>query len=196
MTPESLEQFIEFIIEGFKFSSQAITNLAEPLIRNAIKDALKINLESEQIIVHIQLFDWDILENNEKFILPDCIAISRIGTSYHSLIVASADEIDTIYFPISKNKMLVGYKDKKTDIPDNINLLFAENSWDFFIAPNESRENAMLAKSICKTPLAEIKLIVEDVEKRFWKAHFFNEAILFGLISILLKFKNRFMLEN
>lgn len=105
----------------------------EHLIRNAIKDSLKINLESKQFIVHIQLFYLDVIENNEKFILPFCIAISRIGTSYHSLIEASADEIDTIYFPISKNRMLVGYKDNKTEFPDNINLLFVENSWDFLL---------------------------------------------------------------
>lgn len=70
--------------------------------------------------------------------------------------------------------MLVGYKDKKTDIPDNINLFFAENSWDFFIAPNKSRENAMFAKSIRKTPLAEINLIVEDVEKKILEGTLFQ----------------------
>lgn len=78
--------------------------------------------------------------------------------------------------------MLVGYKDNKTEFPDNINLLFVRKFMGFFIAPNESHENHLLAKSIRKTPLAEINLIVEDVEKRFWKAHFFNEAMSFRLI--------------
>lgn len=174
MSPEYLDQFIDFIIEGFKFSSQAITRLAEPLIRTAITDSLKMNLESEQFIVHLQLFDWVLFENNQKFILPDCIAISKSDTSYHSLIGSSADEMDTIYFPISKDKMLVGFKGKKPEIPETINLLFAENSWDFFIAPNESCENAMLAKAIRKKPLAEIKSVVENVETKILQGTLFQ----------------------
>lgn len=70
--------------------------------------------------------------------------------------------------------MLVGYKDNKTEFPDNINLLFVRKFMGFFIAPNESHENLLLAKSIRKTPLAEINLIVEDVEKKILEGTLFQ----------------------
>lgn len=101
------------------------------------------------------------------FVLPDCISVSREGSQYNSLILSSLDDIDTVYCPISYNKMLIGSKTGETEIPENINLIFAENSWDFFISALENKTNETLSKSIRENSILQIRSIFENFEKNY-----------------------------
>lgn len=63
--------------------------------------------------------------------------------------------------------MLIGSKTAETEIPENINLIFAKNSWDFFISAFENKTNETLSKSIREGSTSQIKSILEDLEKNF-----------------------------
>lgn len=112
-------------------------------------------------------FKWSIKKTDEYFVLPDCISVCREGSQYNSLILSSLDDIDTVYCPISHNKMLIGSKTGETEVPENINLIFAENSWDFFISAFKNKTNKTLSKSIRENPISQIRNILEDLEKNY-----------------------------
>lgn len=120
-----------------------------------------------EYINKLKLFKWSIKKTDEYFVLPDCISVSREGSQYNSLILSSLDDIDTVYCPISHNKMLIGSKTGETEVPENINLIFAENSWDFFISAFENKTNETLSKSIRKNPISQIRSILENLEKNY-----------------------------
>lgn len=63
--------------------------------------------------------------------------------------------------------MLIGSKTGETEVPENINLIFAENSWDFFISALKNKTNETLSKSIRENSILQIRSIFEDFEKNY-----------------------------
>lgn len=134
-------------------------------ITNSIMNEKFYNIT--EYINKIKPFKWSIKKIDGYFVLPDCISVSREGSQYNSLILSSLDDIDTVYCPISYNKMLIGSKTGETEVPENINLIFAENSWDFFISAFENKTNETLSKSIRENSISQIKSVLEDLEKNY-----------------------------
>lgn len=134
-------------------------------ILNRVMDETFYN--TTEYINKLKSFKWSIKKTDGYFVLPDCISVSREGSQYNSLILSSLDDIDTVYCPIAYNKMLIGSKTAETEIPENINLIFAKNSWDFFISAFENKTNETLSKSIREGSTSQIKSILEDLEKNF-----------------------------
>lgn len=174
LTDEQVDDTLDSQIEFFKIVFPMMEKSIASSVKKVTNDSIRRDIEPTHFRNALKSFHWSLIESKNDIILPDCISICKMNSEYHSLMGTSLENTDTIYFPISKDKMLVGFKGRKPEIPENINLLFAENSWDFFIAPNDSCENAMLAKSIRKNPLAEINLIVDDVETKILEGTLFQ----------------------
>ena len=136
-------------------------------LNNLINKKNKNIIEAPKIINSLKSFKWVMQKTDGYFVLPDCISVCREGSQYNSLILSSLDDIDTVYCPISYNKMLIGSKTGETEVPENINLIFAENSWDFFISAFKNKTNKTLSKSIRENPISQIRNILEDLEKNY-----------------------------
>lgn len=63
--------------------------------------------------------------------------------------------------------MLIGSKTAETEVPENINLIFAKNSWDFFISAFENKTNETLSKSMREDAISQINREIEDLAKNF-----------------------------
>ena len=113
--------------------------------------ALEQSLAPDLRIEVLKRFDWRTEPDPASgFVLPDCVAISSSeGASYRPLAYAGKDETDTIFMPLSHNRLLVGALGGAIgDVPQTVNKAFVVCSWDCFIARDRTPEFEQLVSKI------------------------------------------------
>ncbi|MCH9051693.1 MAG: DUF4238 domain-containing protein [Proteobacteria bacterium] len=113
--------------------------------------ALEQSLAPDPRTEVLKQFDWRIEQDPASgFVLPDCVAISLSeGASYRPLAYAGKDEMDTIFMPLSHNRLLVGAPGGAIeDVPQTVNNAFVACSWDCFIARDRTPEFEQLVSQI------------------------------------------------
>ena len=113
--------------------------------------ALEQSLAPDPRTEVLKRFDWRIEPGPASgFVLPDCVAISSsAGASYLPLAYAGKDETDTVFMPLSHNRLLVGAPGGAIgDVPQTVNKAFVACSWDCFIARDRTPELEQLVSKI------------------------------------------------
>lgn len=173
LTDKQVDDTLDSQIESFKILFLTMKESIVNLVKQIANAYLKSDIESTSSLTDLKSFHWSLIESKNDIILPDCISICKANSEYHSLMGTSLENTDTIYCPITRTKLLIGTLEQKPAIPDNINVLLAENSWNFFIAPTESANYRNLTNVIRKNPLEEIDSIVETFKDKILHGIFF-----------------------
>lgn len=166
LTDKQVEDTLDSQIELFKIMFPIMEKSIVSSVKKATNDSIRRDIEPIHFRNALKSFNWSLIESKNDIILPDCISICKMDSGYHSLMGTSLENTDSIYCPITRTKLLIGTLEQKPAIPDNINVLLAENSWDFFIAPTESANYGNLTNVIRKNPLEEIDSIVETLKDK------------------------------
>lgn len=173
LTDEQVDDTLDSQIEFFKIVFPIMEKSIASSVKKVTNDSIRRDIEPTHFRNALKSFHWSLIESKNEIILPDCISICKMNSEYHSLMGTSLENTDTIYCPITRTKLLIGTLEQKPAIPDNINVLLAENSWNFFIAPTESANYRNLTNVIRKNPLEEIDSIVETLKDKLLHGTFF-----------------------
>ncbi len=86
-------------------------------------------------------FKWQVVHPKSAIVLPDCVAVAidASGEAY-SLMLGEFETIQTIYMPLSSERLLVGSRDDLVAPNGGLNEAFAACSWDFFVARDRTLE--------------------------------------------------------
>jgi len=122
--------------QAFGEALGAIAQTAAEAQRRSLGDSLS----PEARIDNLKKFEWRVAHVAAPLILPDCVAVATNAESNaFPLMLEEDDETDTIYVPLSSDRLLIGSKARQA-VPNTLNNTFAECSWDFFIARDRTPE--------------------------------------------------------
>ncbi|MDB5718084.1 MAG: hypothetical protein JWM38_1511, partial [Sphingomonas bacterium] len=114
------------------------------LAADAQRRSLATDLSPSTRVEKLSEYEWRVVGSPHPYVLPDCIAVAydRDGNAF-PLMFAEMETIDSIFAPLSSDRLLVGSRSAKAVPPSDLNDSFAACSWDFFVAESrtESFEN-------------------------------------------------------
>jgi hypothetical protein len=119
--------------------SEATGQVAERTA-DAHRRSLDSSLSPEPRVEKMKEYEWRVVHVDAPLILPDCVAIAfdAKGDAF-PLMFAELDEAETVYVPLSSNRLLIGSK-KPTDVHADLNEVLASCAWDFFVAGDRTPE--------------------------------------------------------
>jgi hypothetical protein len=133
-------------------------------IADAHRRALGEKLSPEPRIEKLKDFEWRVLHVDTPLILPDCLAVATgaKGEAFSLTLVPDDDEVECLFVPLSSYRLLLGGK-PPTGAFNNLNDMFAECAWDFFIAKDRTSELEMLKQRIRIGVSKQVNTIVGNV---------------------------------
>ena len=131
---------------------------------DAHRRSLEGTLSPEARIEKLKELEWRVVHGTEPLILPDCVAVAMGAKveAFPLLLEEANDEADSVYVPLSSEQLLVGSK-RSIETPNNLNDMFAECSWDFFIARDRTPQLENLAQRIRIGANKRVQDTVSDV---------------------------------
>lgn len=142
---EQLHQTLQPLINALPLAKEQASEIAA----NSQKRGMELELSPVQRVERMMEFEWRVVKATRDLILPDCVAISimKDGTAA-PLMLSGFDDVAHILMPVSKDRILVGSRLSQFELSQEINRMMSCCSWDFFVAPNKSREFIELRKNI------------------------------------------------
>lgn len=165
-------QFSDFFAQNvgplqsaFKAMAEKLPEVAADAQRRTLSNGLAPGRRVEQISV----FSWEVLHPRQAVALPDCVAVAVDASGSASpLILADVDSVETIYMPLSSDRLLVGSRSGTVELGDSINEHFAACSWDFFVARDRTPElehcHTLLRTQVSQFLVGTIEEVIEDAK--------------------------------
>ena len=150
------EQFDVFAFQAVKANFSSFhAEIAEPLKQtfsdmvaqvpevaaNAQRRSLTETLSPEKRVDRLSEYSWRTVETAEHVVLPDCVAVGvDTASGILPLMLTDLDQTETVLMPLAFDRLLIGSRNAGSNIPANINEVFARCSWDFFVARDRTPE--------------------------------------------------------
>jgi hypothetical protein len=108
---------------------------------NAQRRTLADGLSPPKRVEKISGFAWKVAHPQQALVLPDCVAIAVDSSGSASpLMLAEFENVETVYMPLSSDRLLVGSRSNIVEPADGMDQAFAACSWDFFVARDRTPE--------------------------------------------------------
>lgn len=137
-------QFPAFFAETVGPLKSAFAGMVEKLpevAANAQRRSLADGLSPPKRVEKISGFAWNVVHPQHALVLPDCVAIAVDSSGSASpLMLAEFENVETIYMPLSSDRLLVGSRSNTVAPTGGMNEAFAACSWDFFVARDRTAE--------------------------------------------------------
>lgn len=152
---ESFTEFHENSAGKFAPIMNSIDVTLPVSIRDAHAKALSSSVAPDPRIEALATLKWTSIsvEPHSHFILPDCIALSRVkGTEaeYVPYLLHSNDELETVLLPFSSAQILIGSRDAVVQEIDSeeVNRAAAECAFDFFVSSTGDEKTFTISKNV------------------------------------------------
>jgi hypothetical protein len=137
---KAAEMLDAFYAKQLPLIQAALSNAGDGLA-NAAKEghlnALHSSFVPEKRLSDLAKLQWVTLTG--KFVLPDCAAVALVRSTPIPYLMADWDEIDTVYLPLSSDKVLIGGVTLPAAFESvDINNFSARCSGDFFVAEEQN----------------------------------------------------------
>ncbi|TPE63314.1 DUF4238 domain-containing protein [Sandaracinobacter neustonicus] len=125
----SIHQDIVKLIELFK------TLPINDIVSSGHLDALLHHPVPINRIRCLETFSWKIVTTNSDLILPDCavVGVDESG-QFMPMVLIDNDSLRSVFFPLSRRRLAVGFRGSGFDIGDDILMSIASASCEYFVA--------------------------------------------------------------
>ena len=142
--------------------SDATGEIAEKTA-DAHRRSLDNSLSPKPLVEKMKEYAWRVVHAQAPLILPDCVAIAfDLKGETFPLMLAELDEAETIFVPLSSDRLVVGSK-RSVDVPADLNDTFAGCAWDFFVAGDRTSELEALRDKIRSRTGKYVNDTIDDV---------------------------------
>jgi hypothetical protein len=134
------------------------------LAANAQRRGLAEGMSPPKRVEVLSKFEWKVAHPATVVVLPDCVAVAvdANGDAY-PLMLAEIEKVETIYMPLSSERLLVGTRGDVVEPNDGLTQAFAACSWDFFVARDRTPELES-CQTLLRTRVSQfLKGTVEEV---------------------------------
>lgn len=165
-------QFPAFFAETVGPLKDAFAGMVEKLpelAANAQRRSLAEGLSPPKRVEALSEFEWKVGHPPKAVVLPDCVAVAvdANGEAF-PLMLAEMENVQTIYMPLSSDRLLVGARGEPVEPRGGMNEAFAACSWDFFIARDRTPElehcQALLRIRVRQFLAGTIEEVIEEAK--------------------------------
>lgn len=132
------QQFPAFFAETVGTLKNTFAGMKDKLpevAANAQRRSLAEGLSPPKRVEALSRLEWKVVYSAIAVVLPDCVAVGVDANGEASpLMLARIEKVQTIYMPLSCDRLLVGSRGQPVEPSEGINEAFAACSWDFFVA--------------------------------------------------------------
>ena len=161
--PAFFAEIVDPLKEAFAAMIEKLPEVAASAQRRNLADGLS---PPKRVEVLCQ-FAWRVAHPMTAVVLPDCVAVAvHANGEAFPLMLAEVEEVQTIYMPLSSDRLLVGTRGETVEPNDGMNEAFAACSWDFFVARDRTLEldhcQTLLRTRVSQFLKATIREVIEE----------------------------------